>query len=74
MAGVGKNLWQSFDLTPPLKQGRPVQGAQDHIQMAFEDLQGFFFLRFASISEITARKTWELLVLAMQLFLESQCA
>ena len=37
---VGKDLWRSSGPTPLLEQGHLELVAQDHIQMAFEYLQG----------------------------------
>jgi len=37
---VGRDLWRSSGPIPRLKQGHLDQAAQDHIQMAFEYLQG----------------------------------
>lgn len=39
MAEVGRDLWVHL-LQPPLQQGHPDQSAQDHVQVAFGDLQG----------------------------------
>lgn len=39
MAEVGRDLWKSPGLTLLLKQGHLQQVAQDHVQMALEDLQ-----------------------------------
>jgi len=38
MAEVGRNLWVHL-LQPLLKQEHPQKGAQNHIQVDFEDLQ-----------------------------------
>jgi len=38
---LGRNLWRSFGPPPLLKQGHPQPVAQDHVQMAVEDRQGW---------------------------------
>jgi len=40
MVEVGRDLWRSPGLMPLLKQGYLETAAQDHVQMAFEYLQG----------------------------------
>lgn len=44
MAHVGRQLWRLPGRTVLLKQGHPAQVAQDHAQMASEDLQGCSWL------------------------------
>lgn len=39
MAELGRAFWRHLVQTL-LKQGRPEEAAQDHIQVAFEGLQG----------------------------------
>lgn len=40
MADVGRDLWKPSGPTPLLKQGNLDLVAQDHVQLAFEFLQG----------------------------------
>jgi len=40
MVEAGRDLQTSSGTTPLLKQGHLKLGAQDHVQMAFEYLQG----------------------------------
>ena len=44
-AEVGRDIWR-YLIQSLFKQGHPAQGAQDHVQMAFEDLQGGDFTTF----------------------------
>ena len=41
MVEVGRDLWRSSGPTSLLKQGHLKLVAQDHVQMDFEDLQGW---------------------------------
>ena len=41
MVEVGRDLWRSSGPNPLLKQGHLEPVAQDHVQMAFEYLQGW---------------------------------
>jgi len=43
MVKVGSDLWSWSCSTPLLKHGHLKQVAQDHVQMAFEYLQGWRF-------------------------------
>ena len=44
-AEVGRDVWR-YLIQSLFKQGHPAQGAHDHVQMAFEDLQGGDFTTF----------------------------
>ena len=41
MVEAGRDLWRSSGPTPLLKQGHLGQVASDHVQIAFEYLQGW---------------------------------
>lgn len=49
---VGRDFWKSSGPTFLLKKGHLEQVAQDHVQVAFEDLQGGRLLRGQPVPEL----------------------